>query len=393
MPPSIFGPGLASYRKPKPAQALPRTISYFLGLDALRFFAAYLVVLHHAEQIRRKAGLAHLKDYSLFNNGGLAVSFFFVLSGFLITYLLLREQAQTGRIHIKAFYMRRVLRIWPLYYLLVLLGLVVVPALGQMGLVAYSLPFAAGEVWYYYVFFAPFLVNLLYPATFLDPLWSIGVEELFYLFWAPLVRLFGGWLPQMCLAVVATKVAWLLAAPPGFWLELARSLQFEAMAIGALAAWWLYHREVPLAQLYVFRPAGQMLLMALVLARIGLHGWLVGNSSAYAAFAANAWGQPLVLSALFAWLILNVSANPATLMPLRNGVLAYLGRISYGIYMYHMLVVFVLVQVGKKYLAALPAGVGSIVFYAVASAGVVGVAALSKRVLEDPILRLRKYWA
>lgn len=359
----------------------------------MRFFAAYLVVLHHAEQIRRKAGLAHLKDYSLFNNGGLAVSFFFVLSGFLITYLLLREQAQTGSVQIKAFYMRRVLRIWPLYYLLVLLGLVVVPALGQLGLVAYSLPFAPGEVWYYYVFFAPFLVNLLYPPTFLDPLWSIGVEELFYLFWAPLVRLLGGWLPQLCIAVVAAKVAWLLAAPPGFWLELARSLQFEAMAIGALAAWWLYYREAPLGQLYVFRPAGQMLLLALVLARICLHGWLVGNSSAYAAFATNAWGQPLVLSALFAWLILNVSANPATLMPLRSGALAYLGRISYGIYMYHMLVVFVLVQVGKKYLAAMPAGVGTIVFYAVASAGVVGVAALSKRMLEDPILRLRKYWA
>ena len=351
------------------------------------------MVLHHAEQIRRKAGLAHLKDYSFFNNGGLAVSFFFVLSGFLITYLLLRERAQTGRIHIGGFYMRRVLRIWPLYYLLVLLGLVVVPALGRAGLVAYALPFEAGEVWYYYVFFAPFLVNLLYAPTFLDPLWSIGVEELFYLFWAPLVRFFGRWLPQLCLGVVALKVAWLVAAPPGFWLELARSLQFEAMAIGALAAWWLYGREAPLAQLYVFRPAGQMLLLGLVLVRVGMHGWLSANSPAYAAFAANAWAQPLVLAALFAWLIINVSANPATLMPLRSGLLGYLGRISYGIYMYHMLVVFVLVQAGKRYLAALPAGVDTAVFYLLATAGVVAVAALSKRLVEDPILRQRKYWA
>ena len=52
-------------------------IKYFNGLNALRFFAAYLVVLHHAEQIRMKYEFFHLKDYSLFNNGSVAVTFFF----------------------------------------------------------------------------------------------------------------------------------------------------------------------------------------------------------------------------------------------------------------------------------------------------------------------------
>ena len=66
-----------------------KRIKYFEGLSALRFFAAYFVVLHHAEQIRRKYEMVHLKDYSFFNNGSIAVTFFFVLSVFLITYLLL----------------------------------------------------------------------------------------------------------------------------------------------------------------------------------------------------------------------------------------------------------------------------------------------------------------
>jgi peptidoglycan/LPS O-acetylase OafA/YrhL len=80
-----------------------KQISYFNGLNALRFFAAFFVVLHHAEQIRMKYALFHLKEFSLFNNGGIAVMFFFVLSGFLITYLLLKEQSATHKISIKNF--------------------------------------------------------------------------------------------------------------------------------------------------------------------------------------------------------------------------------------------------------------------------------------------------
>jgi peptidoglycan/LPS O-acetylase OafA/YrhL len=53
-----------------------RNINYFTGLNALRFFAAYAVVLHHAEQIRMKHGMFNIKEYALFNNGGIAVTFF-----------------------------------------------------------------------------------------------------------------------------------------------------------------------------------------------------------------------------------------------------------------------------------------------------------------------------
>ena len=104
-----------------------KNIKYFKGLSTLRFFAAYFVVLHHAEEIRKKYELIHLKDYSLFRNGSLAVTFFFVLSGFLITYLLLKEQKRTNTVAINKFYIRRVLRIWPLYFLLVFLGTIVIP--------------------------------------------------------------------------------------------------------------------------------------------------------------------------------------------------------------------------------------------------------------------------
>ena len=100
---------------------------YFSGLNALRFFAAYFVLLHHGETIRAKFGLPNFEAYSFFRNGMIAVSVFFVLSGFLITYLLLDEIQRTNDVSIKKFYSRRILRIWPLYYLLVFIGLALIP--------------------------------------------------------------------------------------------------------------------------------------------------------------------------------------------------------------------------------------------------------------------------
>ena len=104
-----------------------KSISYFRGLNSLRFFAAFLVVLQHAESIRHDKGLPSLIHLGIFNNGAEAVSFFFVLSGFLITYLLLKERKDTNETSIKRFYIKRVFRIWPLYFLLVFIGIVFQP--------------------------------------------------------------------------------------------------------------------------------------------------------------------------------------------------------------------------------------------------------------------------
>lgn len=165
-----------------------KNISYFKGLNALRFFAASLVVLHHTATIGKKDGLFDLCDWGLFRNGANAVNFFFVLSGFLITYLLLKEHDQTGTISIKQFYLRRVRRIWPLYFLLIIIGTLLLPlAFGLVG-IDYRMPYTLSQTWYYFLFFFPILVLFHYGHHFLEPLWSIGVEEVFYLLWAPLFK-------------------------------------------------------------------------------------------------------------------------------------------------------------------------------------------------------------
>src|SRR6516164_10094183 len=97
---------------------------YFPELDGLRFFAFLLVYLFHGgipwTVLSRLIGSAAANR--LFENGGYGVQLFFILSGYLITTLLLREETRFGRIALRAFWIRRILRIWPLYYLLIFIG-------------------------------------------------------------------------------------------------------------------------------------------------------------------------------------------------------------------------------------------------------------------------------
>jgi peptidoglycan/LPS O-acetylase OafA/YrhL len=94
---------------------------HFPGLDALRFYAAMSVVVIHTAtnfgDLRLRSSKIPLLD-ALALDAQSAVSLFFVLSGFLITYLLLTEHSRTGTVQVRPFYMRRILRIWPLYYAL-----------------------------------------------------------------------------------------------------------------------------------------------------------------------------------------------------------------------------------------------------------------------------------
>ena len=104
---------------------------YFPELDGMRFIAFMMVYLFHggvpqgimARLIGSRAALA------LRVNGGFGVQLFFILSGYLIATLLLREEARYGRIALRAFWVRRILRIWPLYYLVVAIGFGLIPLL------------------------------------------------------------------------------------------------------------------------------------------------------------------------------------------------------------------------------------------------------------------------
>jgi len=327
------GPVLEPSSEPSEAPAV-----HFPGLNGVRFFAAFAVLLYHVEVFkhfsRLPSGVAHPFWRVL---GPQGVTAFFTLSGFLVTYLLLEEIRRTGSIGVRKFYARRVLRIWPLYYLVMLLGFgaafVFAERLGFPHAVHQPL---APQL----ALFALLLPNLAWVSygnlPFASPLWSVGVEEQFYLSWAPLLRSFARHVLALLLATIVLLVTARLVLPwIALWLQsgpesahlwtIGRSffdtLKLECMAIGGLAAYLFHVRaERPLAFLY--HPATQ--LGALLFIPVALFFGLDAH-----AFDNVVWGSA------YAVLILNVATNPARLVSLEHPRLDALGRISYGIYLYH----------------------------------------------------------
>ena len=160
---------------------------YFPNLNGLRFIAALLVVIHHVEQLKLKFGFANNWHNPFVNiSGRLGVLLFFVLSGFLITYLLLAEKKKTGTISIRKFYVRRALRIWPLYYLIVFLGLFILPEMSCLRMPEYTIEVKDNFLskLSLFILMLPNLALVLFsPVPYLSQSWSIGVEEQFYLIW------------------------------------------------------------------------------------------------------------------------------------------------------------------------------------------------------------------
>ncbi|HYE55374.1 MAG TPA: acyltransferase [Chitinophagaceae bacterium] len=168
---------------------------FFPNLDGLRFFSFFVVFLYHTylsffNNIRDTDTGAYNTVKFLFQNGNLGVNFFFVLSGFLITFLLIKEREFKGTIHVPNFYIRRILRIWPLFYLCLFIGFIVFPIIKQA---TGSTPNEIARPIYYLFFANNFDFMHTWPekpdATILSVLWSVAVEEQFYLTWPLILKI------------------------------------------------------------------------------------------------------------------------------------------------------------------------------------------------------------
>lgn len=165
---------------------------HFENLNGLRFIGAFMVFLFHAFTINREVwgdffeSTPFIAVRKLTSIGHYGVNLFFVLSGFLITYLLLKELKECGRIHVGFFLIRRILRLWPLYFVIVLFGFFIFP----------HLPFGiqtVHEFWRYGLFLSNFdeIINGSRDSlNFLTATWSVSIEEQFYIGWALVIGLF-----------------------------------------------------------------------------------------------------------------------------------------------------------------------------------------------------------
>ncbi len=159
---------------------------YFNKLDSLRTFAFLLVYWQHIisiffNNVQINSILLNKIIVKFIFTGGVGVHIFFVLSGFLITYLLTQEAKRNTKINIKFFYFRRALRIWPVYYFVLIIGIFILPNIFR------SIDFEGNT-----------LMNLLFFNNYyltgspISITWSVAIEEQFYIFWPILFTLFRG---------------------------------------------------------------------------------------------------------------------------------------------------------------------------------------------------------
>jgi peptidoglycan/LPS O-acetylase OafA/YrhL len=371
-----------------------KEITHFKGLNTLRFIAASLVVLHHSATIGRKYELFNIENFSLFRNGANAVSFFFVLSGFLITYLLLKEKNQTKTISIKSFYLRRVKRIWPLYFLLIFIGTIFLPFFFSIFNIDYQMPYTLSQTWYYFLFFFPILVLFNYGNHFLEPLWSIGVEEVFYLIWAPLFKFIKKSLIPI-LFIIAIKLSLSIYiqiqgidTSTNLFAFLIHNYSFETMAIGALGAYLLFttppYKSLETSILFA-KPIKYLIYLIVII---------------YLCFNINidncVWNfvfktpvlSPLIISLLYLYIIISYTLSFKEKK--ENKTLFFLGEISYGIYMYHMGVMFFVVLIFSKLKAFIPNSLLIITFLIVVFLLTIVIFSLSKRYFENFFLRKKE---
>lgn len=351
---------------------MTKTKVYFPGLNGLRFFAAFAVIITHVELIKQKLGLPHSwynpdKQVSTFpldhildgevapmaplvaDGGPLGVVFFFVLSGFLITFLLYSERKKAGAISVRNFYVRRIFRIWPLYYFLFILGFFVFPHFEWLHVPDQTEMFEAhfwGNFWTYLLILPNLGLSIFGEAVpNIGQAWSVGVEEQFYLVWPLLLWYFKKPIYPIIIVTglfVAVKIGILITLQtysPDWMLAVKKFMamsKIECMTIGALGAWFLFFRVKSVLR-FIYSP------WILVSSLLGVPFLLYFTPSALQD------GIHIVYSVLFLVIIMNVSTNEKSFIKLENKALSFLGKISFGLYMYHLIAITLVVHAYVHY--------------------------------------------
>ncbi|WP_298420744.1 acyltransferase [uncultured Kordia sp.] len=292
------------------------------NLNPLRFILAFLVMLVHIPEFFRNRDLPYFNDGIIFHRGVEAVYVFFVLSGFLIIRLLYREVHDNGKIDIKKFYMRRILRIYPLYFVILISGFLYYNVVLDLAGIPYENDYNLVNALLLYTFFLPNVGTALYhPGGAIEILWSIGIEEQFYLIIPPML-LFLRKKFFVKFFIIFTVIYFAIFASNIFpFLQRFDFLYFYFSAGGLLA---VLHERYDLGnKMHKYLKFAILIAFLLYFCTDIIKGI---NLNLY----------HFISMILFSFVILTLSYKPV--INIRNAPLNYLGKISYGIYMYHPLV-------------------------------------------------------
>jgi peptidoglycan/LPS O-acetylase OafA/YrhL len=336
----------------------------FGGLDGLRFFGIFAVVWHHS--------IEEISFFRISKYGFLGVDLFFVVSGFLIVTLLLREKEKQGNISLKSFYIRRALRIFPLYYGFLLAMVVVYTLISR-------------DSGFGRVFLSQLPIYFSYLGNFfpvsLGIVWSLAAEQQFYLIWPILEKNAHRYItPILMVALIANQFVNFQRQALGVWLGIPQlnhvmDTTFTPILLGVGLAHLLHHAST-------FGYCQNLLLK-----KYSAVLWLISLILTVSLVPDDISGFPrLLIHCLMTLLVGSVVVNERNkLMPVLSfSPIARIGAISYGIYLFH---IYALVA-ADKILQKINLDQELMVFILGFAISIV-VAELSYRFYESPFLRLK----
>lgn len=363
---------------------------YFQFMDPLRFLAAYAIFIFHmfygwvnnwgmVPWLTGEAGELHglgVKTENLIHNLSIGVDAFFLLSGFLITYLLLEERKRFGKIAVGKFYMRRVLRIWPLYFLIVATG----PLLTYL----FDEPAPSSYI-PHLLFVGNFeLIHNGFSSASLNHLWSICIEEHFYLF-CPLIVAFipHKRIPHVFVLIIIASFCHraFIQGRGDFWLNMYVNTlsRMDVLSIGCLAGYYYQKGTLKFEGGRVFRWAAFLFFMVL----------LVNDNYFYWDSFLLATSKKYLYLLPLGYVMADYMFNKNVLYrPSVKSIFAYLGKASYGIYMFNPIIIAVFVKLFHRYQYH-----DGWVFFIGTHMVLMVISVVSFELFERPILKLKGRFA
>lgn len=383
------GPWAASTPPPPPSPSV-RISGHLWVLDGIRGLAILLVLIYHFTLGMSGQGLAARLVFKATSAGWCGVDLFFVLSGFLITGILCDAKGSTHRF--RNFYARRALRVFPLYYGVLIGVFAALPLIATTTGGFNGVEDAYVWLWSYGTNIRVAMRGEWFP---LSHFWTLAVEEHFYMFWPAVVFLCDRKTTvRVCLGMILLALVarvWLVSQGAVLAAYCLTVCRMDALAMGGLVA--LAARGP--RGLEAWASVARMTLLLGTITLTALVGWRFGLAFQDPVIQTIGY---LALDVCFAALLALVVAAPASsplavacnLAPLRS-----LGRYSYGLYVYNS--IFILCAEGSSLLPRLVSWSGSttlgrLLFIVLAASSTLAVAWLSWHLLERPFLRLKRYF-
>ncbi|AEA42720.1 acyltransferase family protein [Fluviicola taffensis] len=326
---------------------MKKSTIYFKNLDGLRTICFLMVFFFHSFTSQNLTVLNSQTYYTvkvgLFSNGNLGVNFFFVLSGFLITYLLIVEKQDTKKINVIHFWIRRVLRIWPLYFFCVFFGFFLFPIIkSHFGQTSQETAHLINYVTFTSNF--DFITNGRPDASILGVLWSVSIEEQFYLIWPLLLSLLPVkhyWI--LFSTLILASLGYRITHNNYYHIEFHTLSCMNDLVIGSFVAWLIIRYKALQNRI--------------------ISSSLVTQVLPYFAFAVHffvrdeilAWNNNLIpyerifTSILMSWIILDQAININGIFRLsRFKLLIKSGKYTYGMYCLHFLAILITITFTKS---------------------------------------------